>query len=105
MTNFGIQLFKIGNTQESSFFIVERKKEMHQRNIRIPKKVKKVDVSGESGCRLLDKFLQGDRLEHNQRFAILTNCSKAALSSGTITLTAVSSPLSFTVAFICIKAV
>lgn len=66
-------IHKIGNTQESSFFIVESKKEMHQRNIRIPKKVKKVDVSGESGCRLLDKFLQGDRLEHNQRFAILTN--------------------------------
>lgn len=63
----------IGDSTKSSFFVMERGE--HQSNIRIEKrKQKKIDISYvDSGCQLLNDFMNGEILEHNQRFLIISN--------------------------------
>ena len=64
----------IGDSVKSSFFVIERGR-VHQSNIRKEKrKQKKVDISSvNSGCHLLDDFMNGKILDHNERFLIISN--------------------------------
>ena len=64
----------IGDATKTSFFVIERRS-VHQSNIRQEKrKQKRIDIpSVDSGCRLLDDFMNGEMLEHNERFMIASN--------------------------------
>lgn len=64
----------IGDAEKSSFFVIERGG-MHQSNIRKEKsEQKRIDIpSLNSGCHLLDDFMNGEILNHNQRFLIVSN--------------------------------
>lgn len=63
----------IGETTKSPFFVIERGK--HQSNIRQAKiKQKRIDISsGNSGCHLLDDFLSGIEVNHQEKYIIITN--------------------------------
>lgn len=63
----------IGETTKTSFFVIERGK--HPSNIRQAKiKQKRIDLSSEnSGCHLLDDFLSGIELNHQEKFIIISN--------------------------------
>jgi len=66
-------IHKIAQTTNTSFFVIESKS-MHQRNSRKEKtKLKRVDIGEGSGCQLLNDFLAGEDLGHNEKFAIATN--------------------------------
>lgn len=63
----------IGETTKTPFFVIERGK--HQSNIRQAKmKQKRIDISMEnSGCQLLDDFLSGIEVNHQEKYIIITN--------------------------------
>lgn len=62
----------IGETKNSPFFIAERDG-MHP-SITCREKKRRLDFYNVHGvCRLLDQFMEGEKLSHEARFAILTN--------------------------------
>lgn len=64
-------IHRIGETTDSSFFIVENR-EGHQSNT-CKIKQKRIQLKNRQSCQLLNDFFTGSNLHHNQKFAILTN--------------------------------
>lgn len=63
----------IAQTTNKSFFVIENKG-LHQRNSRkVNTKLKRVDIGERSTCQLLNDFLNGEDLGHDEKFAIATN--------------------------------
>ena len=63
----------IAQTTKKSFFVIENKG-LHQRNSRKENtKLKRVDIGEKSTCQLLNDFLDGEDLGHDEKFAIATN--------------------------------
>ena len=61
----------IGESTNPSFFILESK-DLHQ-SLTYKVKKQKLVIRGEDNCQLLNDFNSGRELEHNARFALLTN--------------------------------
>lgn len=66
-----IIIHKTRETIKPSFFMIEGMKE--HLSIKCRRERKRLDIKKNSGCQLLDDFNSGIVLEHNQKFAILTN--------------------------------
>ena len=66
------KIHNVGESTNSSNFIFESKDVGHKSTTRRIKKYK-IPVEGTDSCRLLKDFLEGERLPHDARFAILTN--------------------------------
>ena len=63
----------IGDTTKSSFFVIERKGKQPS-NIRQEKrKLKRVEIFANKSCQLLEDFLSGKTLDHNEKFLIISN--------------------------------
>lgn len=66
------KIHNVGESINSSNFIFESKDVGHKSTTRRIKKYK-IPVEDTDSCRLLKDFLEGERLPHDARFAILTN--------------------------------
>lgn len=64
-------IHKIGQSDFPSYCVIEGKR-LHQ-SIRCRIEKRKVEIGKGKGCRLLDDFVSGIEVEHDQRFLILTN--------------------------------
>lgn len=68
----------IGGTPFPSFCVIEsvaRGEDLHQSKSRMQEQ-KNLDIDNLTGCRLLDDFLLGEVVGHDERFVILTNLMK-----------------------------
>lgn len=66
----------IGESDFPSFCIIEGRY-MHQ-SIRCRTEKRKIEIRSGMGCQLLDDFISGIELGHDQRFAVLTNFMQAS---------------------------
>ncbi len=65
-------IHNIGESTKTPFFIAETKGGLHQSRTRV-KKLHKFNLDGETCCALLNDFLNGEELGHEEKFVIATN--------------------------------